>query len=147
MDWTVKEFQKLTIDELYDIISLRIEVFVVEQKCPYQELDGLDQKAYHLLGRKDGELVAYSRLFEKGVAAQEASIGRVIVKEQVRREGYGQALLTESIRYLEENVNERTILIHAQQYLQQFYQSFGFEPVTDVYVLDGIDHLDMRRRG
>ncbi|GAE26313.1 acyltransferase [Halalkalibacter wakoensis JCM 9140] len=147
MKWTVKTFEQLSIQELYEIMSLRVEVFVVEQECPYQELDGKDQEAYHLLGRKNGELVAYSRLFKRGKAAKDASIGRVIVKESVRKEGIGKALLTESIAYLEKQLQENVIVIHAQLYLQEFYQSFGFKPISDVYLLDGIHHLDMRRRG
>ncbi|MFC0469379.1 GNAT family N-acetyltransferase [Halalkalibacter kiskunsagensis] len=146
MNWTVKSFKQLSTEELYEIIRLRIEVFVVEQQCPYQELDEKDQQAFHLLGKENGELKAYSRLFESGVVAEDASIGRVIVKESARGKGYGQVLLSHSIEYLEKRGEEKSILIHAQQYLERFYQSFGFDPISEVYLLDGIDHLDMRRR-
>ncbi|WP_332629331.1 GNAT family N-acetyltransferase [Halalkalibacter flavus] len=147
MNWTVKKFDELSISELYELIRLRIEVFVVEQDCPYQELDTKDQEAFHLLGRINGELVAYSRLFQKRTVATDASIGRVIVKESGRGKGYGQALLTKSIDFLETELHEKGILIHAQQYLQEFYESFGFKPISDIYLLDGINHLDMRREG
>lgn len=145
MNWTVKKFDELSIDELYELIRLRIEVFVVEQDCPYQELDSKDQEAIHLFGRRKGELVAYSRLFPKSVVNENSSIGRVIVKESARGKGYGQALLKKAIEYLEVELQETKILIHAQLYLQDFYESFGFKKVSDIYLLDGINHLDMRR--
>lgn len=145
LSWKVKTFNQLSIEEFYEIVQLRIEVFVVEQDCPYQELDGKDHVALHLLGYEDGEIQAYSRIFKGGLIAKDASIGRVIVKETARGKGYGQALLAESISYIEKEFPQDTsILIHAQEYLNKFYQSFGFIPVSDVYLLDGINHLDMR---
>ncbi|MFC0557764.1 GNAT family N-acetyltransferase [Halalkalibacter alkalisediminis] len=147
LSWKVKTFKQLSIEELYEIVQLRIEVFVVEQDCSYQELDGKDQVAHHLLGYVDGKLQAYSRLFKSGLVSEEASIGRVIVRETGRKKGYGQALLEESITYIENEFKDHFILIHAQEYLDDFYQSFGFKPVTEVYLLDGINHLDMRREG
>ncbi|NEU29742.1 GNAT family N-acetyltransferase [bacterium LRH843] len=146
MKWVLKSFEELSISELYEVIRLRIDVFVVEQECPYHELDGLDQKAFHLMGYKDGELVAYSRLFNSGIAASEASIGRVIVKKNTRGEGTGQALLTEAIRQMEETLGEKTIIISAQSYLERFYQSFQFETVSNVYDMDGLPHIDMIRK-
>lgn len=146
MEWVWKRFDELTLAELYEVIRLRIDVFVVEQECPYHELDGLDEKACHLLGYENGELVAYSRLFSRGIVAEQASIGRVLVKESVRNLGYGQVLLAESIRQMEETLEEKTILIHAQLYLKRFYQSFQFEKVSESYDLDGIPHIDMIRK-
>lgn len=140
------KFEDFTIDELYEVIRFRIDVFVVEQSCPYYELDGLDQNAFHLLGYEDGELAAYSRLFSRGIVADEASIGRVIVKESFRGRGYGQRLLSESIRQMEETLKESEIVIHAQLHLQQFYESFRFEKISESYDLDGIPHIDMIRR-
>jgi ElaA protein len=146
LSWKIIRFNQLSIEELYELIQLRIEVFVVEQDCVYQELDGKDKAAHHLLGYKDGELVAYSRLFKSGSIGEEASIGRVIVKKSVRQNGYGQALLAESIKFIGTEWKDDSILIHAQEYLKEFYQSFGFKPVSDIYLLDGINHLDMRLR-
>lgn len=140
------KFEDFTIDELYEVIRFRIDVFVVEQSCPYHELDGLDQNAFHLLGYEEGELAAYSRLFSRGIVADEASIGRVIVKESFRGQGYGQRLLSESIRQMEETLKESEIVIHAQLHLQQFYESFRFEKISESYDLDGIPHIDMIRR-
>ncbi len=142
----MKTFNQLSIEEFYEIVQLRIEVFVVEQECPYQELDGNDHLAVHLLGYEDGELQAYSRLFKGGIIAEDASIGRVIVKETARGKGYGQILLSEAIKCIERDFQDNSILIHAQEYVKEFYQSFGFQPVSNVYLLDGINHLDMRRR-
>ncbi|ARK31543.1 GNAT family N-acetyltransferase [Halalkalibacter krulwichiae] len=145
LNWKVKEFNQLTVDELYELVQLRIEVFVVEQACVYQELDDKDQIAFHLLGYKDGKLQAYSRLFKSGTLYEDASIGRVIVRESERAKGYGQELLEHAISLITNEFHDDSILIHAQEYLTYFYQSFGFQPVSDIYLLDGINHLDMRR--
>ncbi|GAE37333.1 GNAT family N-acetyltransferase [Halalkalibacter akibai] len=146
LNWKVKSFNQLEINELYELLQLRVEIFVVEQNCPYQELDGMDRLAYHLLGYENGELKAYSRLFKGGILFEDASIGRVIVRKESRHLGYGQALINKSISYMESQWQEQTILIHAQEYLKDFYQSFGFQPVSDVYLLDGINHINMVRK-
>lgn len=145
MDWLIKTFDDLSTNELYEVLQLRVDVFVVEQDCPYHELDGKDQAAYHLLGYEGDKLVAYSRVFPAGVVGDHASIGRVIVHQEARKKGYGQLLMKEAISFAEKRLNIDTILIHAQCYLEEFYESFGFNKVSDPYDLDGILHIDMIR--
>lgn len=146
MTWKVKKFNELTINELYTILKERVNIFVVEQNCPYPEIDDQDQHAYHLYKEVDGEIVAYSRIFPKNIIYAEASIGRIIVNKEYRGKEYGKELLEKSIQFLETELNEEVIKIHAQHYLFDFYQSFGFEPVTEVYLEDNIPHVDMIRK-
>ncbi|MEC2071569.1 GNAT family N-acetyltransferase [Alkalihalophilus marmarensis] len=146
MEWMLKTFNELTINELYELIQLRIDVFVVEQNCPYKELDNKDQTALHLLGYENGRLIAYSRLFKPGDSyGEEASIGRVIVRRDARSFGYGKELLMQSITRLEQLAEGANIKIQAQEYLHRFYQSFGFQSISEVYDEDGIPHVDMIR--
>ena len=145
--WTCQPFAELTLPELYAALRLRSEIFVVEQNCPYLDLDGLDEAAFHLLGRTEtSELAAYTRLLPKGVSYPDyASIGRVVVAQSVRGGGLGQALMRESIRHCERLFGAGPIKIGAQQYLERFYQEFGFEQCGDGYDEDGIPHLPMLR--
>ncbi|WP_368503688.1 GNAT family N-acetyltransferase [Alkalihalophilus sp. As8PL] len=143
MNWILKTFNDLTIDELYALLQLRVEVFVVEQNCPYKEIDNNDQVAVHLMGYQSGCLIAYSRLFKPGDYYDEASIGRVIVKKDFRTYGYGAQLIEQSIKQLEELAPHATIKIQAQHYLHQFYESFGFQRISEIYEEDGIPHIDM----
>ncbi|KGA96784.1 GNAT family acetyltransferase [Alkalihalobacillus alcalophilus ATCC 27647 = CGMCC 1.3604] len=146
MNWVVKEFNQLTNEELYEIIRLRVNVFIVEQNCPYEELDGADKKALHLfLKDEKGAMLAYSRLFLKGDYFEEASIGRVIVAQKQRSLGYGVQLLNKAISILEEEKEQKSIFIQAQSYLEKFYQSFGFYSVSESYMHDGLLHTDMRK--
>ncbi|WP_088103648.1 GNAT family N-acetyltransferase [Halalkalibacter urbisdiaboli] len=145
MKWEIKPFTQLTTKEFYEITQLRIDVFVVEQNCPYRELDGLDEKAFHVIGRDEEQVVAYSRLFSHGVLCEQASIGRVLVRASKRNKGYGKELLNHSIHYLEEQCGTSSIKIMAQHYLERFYQSFGFITVSGVYDDEGIPHVDMIR--
>ncbi|KAA9327044.1 GNAT family N-acetyltransferase [Hymenobacter busanensis] len=146
LTWTSKPYAALALDELYALLQLRSEVFVVEQACAFQDIDGQDAAAHHLLGlAPDGRLAAYARLFAPGACYAEASIGRVVVSPQFRRSGLGQALMREALAQCERLFGTGPIKIGAQQYLLDFYQSFGFEPSSAVYLEDGIPHLSMRR--
>lgn len=146
MTWNTKSFDSLTITELYAILHLRSEVFVVEQQCPYQDLDYSDQKALHLMGTdEEGKLLAYTRIFAPGIKFQEASIGRVVTSPQARGKGAGRQLMERSIEVLQASYGVIPIRIGAQQYLQQFYTSLGFEQTSDTYIEDGIPHIEMLR--
>ncbi|MFT7899945.1 GNAT family N-acetyltransferase [Tenacibaculum ascidiaceicola] len=145
MNFRVKRFQELTTSELYELLQLRSEVFVVEQDCVYQDLDGKDQKALHVIGEKEGEIIAYTRLFNNGEYFDTPSIGRVVVKESERKYGYGHDLIKASIKAIVDNYNETTITISAQTYLQKFYESHGFKQVGEGYLEDGIPHIRMVR--
>lgn len=146
LTWTTKPFDALTLPELYALLQLRSEVFVVEQTCAFQDIDGHDQAALHLLGcTETGELAAYSRLFGAGLSYPEASIGRVVVSPKFRRYGLGQALLRESLAAVAAQFGPQPIQIGAQLYLKDFYESFGFRQHGDGYLEDGIPHIHMIR--
>lgn len=142
MDWKLKTFEELTLNELYTILQARTAVFVVEQECPYQEVDGKDIYCRHLFLEEEGRLLAYSRLVPPGVSYPEASIGRVIVDASARGRGLARELMARSLKHLREDGHTR-VKIQAQAYLHGFYGSFGFEPVSEVYDEDGIPHIDM----
>lgn len=146
MNITIKTFQELTTSELYELLQLRSEVFVVEQDCVYQDIDGKDVKALHVLGAKEGKIIAYTRLFNSGEYFDTPSIGRVVVKESERKYGYGHDLMKASIQAIVDNYNETTITISAQTYLQKFYESHGFKQVGEGYLEDGIPHIRMVRK-
>ena len=143
--WSCKYFADLTNDELYAILRLRNEVFVVEQNCPYQDLDNKDQKCYHLMGWKEKELLAYTRLIPPGVVYPQTSIGRVVSSPAARRTGIGRELMKQSIDKCIELFGDKPIRIGAQLYLQEFYASFGFKVSSDIYLEDGIRHIEMIR--
>ncbi len=146
LHWTTKPFDALTLAELYALLQLRSEVFVVEQTCVFQDIDGHDQAAYHLLGHTaTGELAAYARLFAPGRSYEQVSIGRVITSPRYRRTGLGRTLLTRAIAECEALFGAQPIKIGAQCYLQAFYESFGFVPQGEPYLEDGIPHLYMLR--
>ncbi|WP_034920365.1 GNAT family N-acetyltransferase [Gillisia sp. CAL575] len=143
MQIKVKTFEELSLNELYEVLALRSEVFVVEQDCVYQDIDGKDQKALHILGYKEGKLVAYTRCFNKGQYFEEASIGRVLVKEDQRKYGYGHQIFEASIKEVESRFAAERIKISAQQYLIKFYESHNFEQTGEGYLEDGIPHIGM----
>ena len=143
MHITIKKFEALTLEELYAILRLRSEVFVVEQDCVYQDLDGKDQKALHVIGKKEGVVIAYTRLFKSGDYFEQASIGRVVVKKSERKYGYGHEIMMASIKAVREHLNESTIKISAQTYLKKFYNSLGFKAIGEEYLEDGIPHIGM----
>lgn len=139
----VKSFDELTKTELYDLLQLRAEVFVVEQDCVYQDIDGKDQLALHVLGYKDGTLVAYTRLFAPGAYFKKASIGRVIVKQPERINGYGKSLMQTSIQAVYNYYKSKEIEISAQTYLLGFYADLGFKQIGEGYLEDEIPHIKM----
>ncbi|MBP3039118.1 GNAT family N-acetyltransferase [Bacillaceae bacterium Marseille-Q3522] len=145
MPWMIKSFQQLTTNELYTILKERMTVFVVEQKCPYFELDDYDQAAYHLFYQNGNEIIAYSRIFPHNTIYEEASIGRVLVKKEYRGRHLAKELFTRALDFLENELEAKKIKIQAQQYVEHFYASFGFRAISEVYLEDGIPHVDMIR--
>ncbi|MGZ5285755.1 MAG: GNAT family N-acetyltransferase [Flavisolibacter sp.] len=145
IDWKLKTFETLRPSELYAILQLRIAVFVVEQQCIFQDADDKDQCSYHLMGWKDHQLVAYTRLVPPGEIYEQPSIGRVVTAASSRKTGAGRLLMKKSIEACHELFGKQPIKIGAQLYLQDFYNSMGFERVSDVYMEDGIEHIYMIR--
>lgn len=145
LTWQFKKFDDLTLTELYNIMRVRQEVFVVEQNCPFVDADGEDIGAYHLSGFVNGGLAAYSRIIPPGQIYTEPSIGREITAGKYRTQGYGKLLMEQSIYELENLYGKTSIRIGAQLYLKKFYGNFGFVQQGEVYILDGIDHIEMIR--
>jgi ElaA protein len=145
LDIKVKSFEALNTKELYDLLQLRSEVFVVEQDCVYQDIDGKDQKALHILGYEDDNLVAYTRLFKPGDYFKEASIGRVVVRANQRQHKYGYDIMNTSIKTIKDSYNQTAIRISAQTYLKRFYNNLQFKEVGEEYLEDGIPHINMIR--
>jgi ElaA protein len=143
MDILIKNFNELSLEELYQVLQLRSEVFVVEQNCVYQDIDGKDEKALHVLGIKAGKVIAYTRCFDKGFYFEEAAIGRVLVKETERKNAYGHLILEASILAIEERFKTKNIKLSAQQYLTDFYENHGFMQIGEGYLEDGIPHIAM----
>lgn len=143
LDFQWKRLDDLSTREMYTIIQAREAVFVVEQACAYQEVDGLDLDSWHLSVLKDGELAAYARVVEPGLKYEEPSIGRVLTLVKFRSLKIGYALVAEAIRFTEAHYPGTGIRIGAQAHLQKFYGSLGFEPVGEIYDEDGIAHIDM----
>ena len=143
LHWKVSSFNEFTVDELYDLLQLMSQVFVVEQDCVYLDQDGKDKKALHVLGFKGKKICAYARLFNKGDYFDACSIGRVIVAEDERRYAYGHSLMNESIKAIKEHYEEDHIKISAQKYLKKFYESHGFIQTGEEYLEDGIPHIGM----
>ena len=146
MTWVLKKFDDLTPKELYNILQLRNEVFIVEQNCPYQDLDNKDLYAFHLMGMKEEKLLAYARLLAPGISYSESSIGRVVSSPSLRKTGMGKKLMTESIKEIRNLFQTDTIRIGAQLYLQNFYESFGFVRDGGIYLEDNIPHILMLRK-
>jgi ElaA protein len=146
LNWILKKFEELTPFELYQLLRLRSEVFVVEQNCVFLDMDNKDQQCWHLLGW-DGDLLAAStRLVPPGMAYAEMSIGRVVSSPHLRGKGIGRELMLESIKAAHELFGKNNIRIGAQLYLEKFYQSLGFHTDGDVYLEDGIKHVEMLYR-
>ena len=143
--WAKSSFEALSPLDVHDILRLRQDVFIVEQNCVFHEIDGRDPLAAHVLGRRDGRLVAYARIFPPGVVAQEASIGRIVTDPSVRGTGLGHELFRESLRLTERIAPGAAIRLAAQHHLEGFYGAYGFVGVGDKYIEDGIYHLDMVR--
>jgi ElaA protein len=143
INWTYKHFNSLTTQELYTILSLRSEVFVVEQNCVYLDADSKDEDAWHLCGWQDDVLVAYVRILAPGVSYEEASIGRVLTNPAFRKNGYGVELMRVAIEKTLKQYGVQKIKIGAQLYLLNFYSNLGFEQTSEVYMEDGIPHIEM----
>jgi ElaA protein len=147
MRWTCLPFAELGVQPLYELLALRSEVFVVEQNCVFLDIDGLDPQTWHLLGHgDDGALKAYARLLPPGLKAPaDAVIGRVVTSPAARGGGTGRALMAEAVAQCERLWPGHPITLHAQAHLERFYASFGFVPVGEQYMEDGIAHIEMHK--
>lgn len=143
--FTLKRFEALSPLELYELLRLRENVFIIEQNCIYEDLDGKDQKALHVLGYQNGRIVAYARLFKAGDYFPLASIGRVVVEPSLRGTGVGHDLMEAAISFVEANLSAQPIQISAQAHLEKFYNAHGFEARGLQYLEDGIPHVAMFR--
>lgn len=143
--WAIKKFESLTPNELYAIIQLRNEVFVVEQNCVFQDADNKDQFSIHLMGWQGNNLIAYTRLVPPGKAYPEPSIGRVVTSKSVRNKGAGKLLMEKSISEIKNTWGNVPIRIGAQLYLKKFYSDLGFIQSGNIYLEDGIEHIEMLR--
>ena len=144
MNWKFKKFDELTTNELYEILKLRAEVFVVEQDCPYQDLDDKDKWAYHLfLEDDDGStVIAVLRILPENIAYEDMAIGRVIVKKSHRGQGLSKVMMQKAISFIIDDLGKKRIKLSGQAYLREFYEDLGFERVSDIYLEDGIDHYE-----
>jgi ElaA protein len=145
LQWKIKSFEDLSTNQLYDILKLRSEIFVVEQNCVYLDIDGKDKLALHLFGEFEGKIVAYSRLFKAGISFDNASIGRVVVDANYRERKWGHDLMREAISGIKLHFGESQITIGAQLYLKKFYESHGFIQTSEMYLEDDIPHIEMKR--
>ena len=143
IQWKIKSFDDLTVHELYDLLRLRSEIFVVEQNCVYLDLDGKDKVALHLFGEFEGKIVAHARLFKAGITFENASIGRVTVDANYRDRKWGHDLMCEAIAGIKYHFGENQITIGAQLYLKKFYESHGFIQASEMYLEDDIPHIEM----
>ena len=143
LEIAIKKFEALTTNELYTILRLRSEVFVVEQDCVYQDLDDKDKKALHVIGWIDNTIVAYTRVFDINLYFDEASIGRVVVNYKYRSKGFGKNIMEASINAIKNHYNQTKIKISAQTYLIKFYNELGFKEYGKPYLEDGIPHTVM----
>tara|TARA_B110000908_G_scaffold115151_1_gene135020 strand:+ start:3039 stop:3482 length:444 start_codon:yes stop_codon:yes gene_type:complete len=145
LDIYIKTFNELSINELYDLLQLRSEVFVVEQNCIYQDIDGKDKKSLHVIGKSNNKVVAYTRIFKPGHYFNESSIGRVVVDKNERHLSYGSLIMEASITAIDNKFNSSHIKISAQVYLESFYNKLGFKSIGKTYLEDGIPHIEMER--
>ena len=139
----IKNFQDLSNTEIYQILRLRSEVFVVEQECIYQDIDNKDKKAVHIFLKEKNEIIAYSRVFKEKEYFENPSIGRVVVANKRRMYGIGKKIMNISIDYIKQNIKAKSIEISAQKYLKKFYSNLGFVQEGDEYLEDNIPHLRM----
>lgn len=136
----LKTFQDLTLEQLYAILKLRVDIFVVEQNCPYPELDGEDADAVHLFMEKEGEIASYLRIITN---QEKTRIGRVITHKEHRGKKLSSKLMEEAMRYASTHFPDKAVILSAQEHLQHFYAQFGFVAVSDMYLEDDIPHVDM----
>lgn len=145
LNWQFKHYNDLSLNEFHDIIALRLKVFVVEQKCAYQELDGRDKRAYHLICRNGrGELVGTMRIFPEGVAYDTVSIGRFLLDTEERGKRQGHELMKEAMKFCKAEFGDVPITISAQKYLEDFYAVHQFQSTDKSYLEDGIPHIEMK---
>lgn len=145
VQWEIKAFDELTLIELHDLLRIRLDIFVVEQNCPYSEIDGMDPICTHAIGKTPtGEIIATARIAPAGSIYAEWSIGRVVVKEEYRKMALGKVLMQTCIEHCRTKTDAKTIKIAAQLYLKNFYSGLEFEQISEVYPWDGIEHIDMR---
>ncbi len=143
MKYLVKKVEELNINQLYGILQLRAEVFVLEQDCMYQDIDGKDEKALHLFGVEENKIIAYTRIFKAGDYFDEASFGRVVISKDQRQHGYGHDLIKATVEAIKQHIDETAIRISAQSHLKKFYESHGFMQTGREYLEDGIPHIEM----
>ena len=143
IEWVKKRWSEVSLEELYSVLRLRSEVFVVEQDCVYQDIDNKDQIAIHLLGYINKELIAYSRLFNEGDYFKETSFGRAIIKKEKRGQGYGDELVKESLKTIKNYYGNKKVKISAQAHLKTFYSKHAFIAKGKEYLEDGIPHVSM----
>jgi ElaA protein len=143
MDFQVKTFNQLSAEQVYQILRLRSEVFVVEQECAYQDIDDKDQKALHIFAENESKIIAYARAFDVGIYHEKASLGRFIIKETHRGKNLGHKLVEASLQAVYQNYGKQKIHISAQQHLTKFYEKHGFKTVGEGYLEDGIPHIGM----
>ena len=143
MKWSCKAFKELSLDEFHDIIQLREIVFVVEQDCPYLDVDGKDKEALHVFGEYEGNIVATTRILKPGKSYDEVAIGRVVTSPTVRGMGMGKQLMEESMKFVIEHFGDVPVRISAQTYLLEYYKLFGFIETGKEYLEDNIPHLEM----
>lgn len=146
MEVITKEFNELTLGELYQILQLRSEVFVVEQDCPYQDIDGKDDQALHVIGSRDNQVIGYARCLPPGVYFDEAAIGRVVIRAAFRERNLGHILFSAAVKVVQQNFSPGSIRISAQLHLTKFYEKHQFEPVGSSYLEDGIPHINMIKK-
>lgn len=144
LNWEIKHYNELSLDDFHDLIALRIKVFVIEQNCPYQELDGKDKKAFHLIGKSSkGEILGTLRVLPPGISYDEASIGRVVIDEKVRGQKLGHLMMKKALIFIENKFEDNTVRISGQKYLKKFYEDLNFVDIGKEYLEDGIPHLEM----
>jgi ElaA protein len=143
MQFEIKEFEDLTTAQLYKIIKARIDIFVVEQNCPYEECDNKDYDSIHIFSEENNKIIAYLRIIPAGISYQEPSIGRVLVNKEYRRQGIAKKIMYLALEYINNNFETNYIRISAQKYLLNFYENIGFKKVSEEYLEDGIPHYEM----
>jgi len=143
IDYKWKNFDELSLDDLYAVLNLRQKVFIVEQDCPYIDADYTDQDAFHLLGYQGNNLIAYLRAFKPGLKYEGSSMGRIVTEKNSRGIGLGKEIIKEGVRFLKKEYPSYEIVISAQHRLQHFYIELGFISRGDVYLEDNIDHIQM----
>jgi len=149
LQWKAERFYELTVDQLFELFQLRINVFVVEQQCAYPELDEHDRHAEtrHLSGRDESrQLIAYARILPAGLSFPEVSLGRFVVRKDARGQGIGHKLLSVALKEIQSSWPGSAIRISAQDYLQKFYEQYGFTPFSEMYLEDGIPHIEMVKK-